>query len=233
MDPLELVATIVTAAIEFPAAGQAGGGAPERASAREFASAMRADINITALQPASRKWQIVTARFAGDPEVRAGLAPLGSMRRDPPAAGPGLGEEMRQLMAQGAVHFRFAVHAETTVQEYARAPIFGAARRGPQPGGPFYHDPRGQSRRALLEEKITRQSLERRIATGRSRGEGRGERKFELAKRQHGAPVRSARGHCGAARCVQPRPRFVRFRERWFLCLTKSEWLRRRDRGRG
>jgi hypothetical protein len=49
------------------------------------------------------------ARFAPDSKVTAGLLPFGSVRRDPAPASARLGEQMSQLVPQGAFNLRHVV----------------------------------------------------------------------------------------------------------------------------
>ncbi len=76
----------------------------------------------------------MAARFVRDPEIGAGPAPFGSMRREASAAGPGLGEKMCQLVAQGPVNFRFAMRGETAIEQDARPAVLGPTGRGAEPG---------------------------------------------------------------------------------------------------
>ena len=127
-------------------------------------------------QPAGRKGEIVTTGFVRDAEIGTGTAPLRPMGREAAAAGSKLSEKMGQLVAQGAIHFRLSMRAEAAIEQDARGSIFGSARRGAQAGRPFDYDTRGEIGRALLLKKLARQRFKRRIATGRTRREGRGER---------------------------------------------------------
>ena len=74
----------------------------------------------------------MTALFIRDAEVGAGTSPFDSMRREPPAPGARLSEEMRQFVAQGAVDLGFAVRAQPAIKQDARDSIFGPARGGAQ-----------------------------------------------------------------------------------------------------
>ncbi len=114
---LKLKAPVEAAAVEVAAAGEAGGGAPERAGAGKLAPAMRAEVKIAARPPGGGEGKIVTALFIRDPEIGAGAAPFHSMRRESPAPGAGLREEMRQFVAQSAIDLRFAMRAKTAIEQ--------------------------------------------------------------------------------------------------------------------
>ena len=137
---------------------------------------MRAEIQVTARLPMDGKGQSVAARFIGDPEIGAGPAPFRSVRRDAAAAGAKLREEMRQLVAQGAVDLapRHAAQSRqlsrTREARYSARPA--AVRRRPD------HSTTTRAASvsgALLEKKLARELLERRIAPGRTRRERRSE----------------------------------------------------------
>ncbi len=82
--------------------------------------AMRTGVKITALLAANGEGEIMAARFPGDPKVGAGATPFRSVGCDPAAASAGLGEEVGQLMAQGAIDFRLAVRGEAAIEQNAR-----------------------------------------------------------------------------------------------------------------
>ena len=169
----ELEAAVVAAAIEGPATGETGGGAPQWAGARKVALAMGTGVKITAPLPPEREGQIVTTRFAPNPQIDAGPPPFHPMWRDPPATGAKLREQVRQLMAQGPVNLSLAVSSETAVEQNACGTVFRAAGGGAKTSRPFNTNLRGQSGRALLEEEVAGQGFERRIAAGRLFNNGR------------------------------------------------------------
>ena len=72
----------------------------------------------------------MTARFTLDPQISAGAAPFGPVRCNPATTGASLRQEMRQLVTKGAIDFRCAVLAQTTIEEDTRAARFSAAGRG-------------------------------------------------------------------------------------------------------
>jgi hypothetical protein len=73
----------------------------------------------------------MAARFARDAEVGASTAPFRAVRRDTATPRAEGGEQMRELMAQGAIDFRCAVRAEPAIQEHTRRKIFSATGRAP------------------------------------------------------------------------------------------------------
>jgi hypothetical protein len=60
----------------------------------------------------------MAACFAGDAKIGAGAAPFRTMRRDPPAAGAELREQMRQLVTQGAIDLGFAMKMQTSIKQH-------------------------------------------------------------------------------------------------------------------
>lgn len=61
-----------------------------------------ADINMVALQLASLEREIMAGKFSRDPEVRAGHLPLLAVWFDAPSGTTFVGDEVRELMFQGA-----------------------------------------------------------------------------------------------------------------------------------
>lgn len=59
----------------------------------------------------ARQREIVAALFVGQPEVAAGARPLGSVRCDAAASGAVMREEVREFVAERAVHFAVAKFA--------------------------------------------------------------------------------------------------------------------------
>jgi hypothetical protein len=169
----EFEASVIPTAIEGPAAGEAGGGAPQWTRAREIALTMGAGVEITTSLTAKREGQIVTTRFAANPQIDAGPPPFDPVRREAPATGAKLRKQVRQLMAEGPVNLSLAVSAEAAVEKNAVAPTPRAAGGGAKTGRPFTADLRGQSGRAVLEEKVAGRSFEDRIAAGRLFSNGR------------------------------------------------------------
>jgi hypothetical protein len=170
---MEFEASVIATAIEGPAAVEAGGGVPQWTRAREIALTMGTGVEITAPQTAKRERQIVTARFAANPQIDAGSPPFDPVRRNAPATGAKLREQVRQLMAEGPVNLRLAVSAETAVEQNAGCTGFRAAGGGAKTSRPFNANLRGQSGRPMLEEKVTGRSFEDRIAAGRLLKNGR------------------------------------------------------------
>jgi len=116
LDKPELEAAVVATAVEGPTTGKAGGGSSQWAGACKVALATGAGVEVTAPLAPHREWQIVTTRFAANPQIDTGPTPLDPMRRDAAAAGAKLREQVRQLMAESPVDFSCAVSAETAVE---------------------------------------------------------------------------------------------------------------------
>ena len=94
----------------------------------------------------------MAARFACDAKVGAGPTPFRAVWGNPPAAGAKLRDEMRQLMAQGAIDLRLAKGAKTAIEQNTRAAVFRAPGGGAKPRRPFDADSPGQCGRAVLEQ---------------------------------------------------------------------------------
>jgi hypothetical protein len=167
LDQPELEAAVIATAIEGPATGQAGGGTPQWAGAWKVALAPGASVEITAPLAPKREGQIVTARFAANPQIDAGPPPFHPMGRNATAAGAKLREQVRQLMAEGSVNLSLAVSTKTAVEENPSSTVLRAAGGGAKTRRPFNPNLRGQSGRALLEEEVAGRGFERRIAAGR------------------------------------------------------------------
>ena len=75
-----------------------------------------------------RERQIVTARFAGDPEVAAGISPFLAVRRNATASFfSELREQMRELMPKRTFDFRVAEISQSRIQRNNVAPRISAA----------------------------------------------------------------------------------------------------------
>ena len=94
----------------------------------------------------------MTARFVRDPEVGAGAAPLGPVRCDATPARAKVREQMRQLVAQSAIHFRGTVRREPRIQEHDALSVVGAAGRAAQARRPCYLHVGREGLRAQLDE---------------------------------------------------------------------------------
>lgn len=111
----KLRALIEFSAIEFSAAIQAGDRAPDSTDPGKRFSAAGALVKVTAGAALHRKRQRMRARFVADPQITAGLAPFGTVRRETAAARAKLGEEMREFVAQGAIDFARVMFAQARV----------------------------------------------------------------------------------------------------------------------
>ncbi len=135
---------MIAAAIKGAATGQAGRGTPQRPGAREFPPAMRTAITIAARQAADGEGELMAARFPRDPEIGAGTPPIRSVRGEAAAAGAKLGQEMGQLVAQGAIDLGRAVGGQARIQKHPTAGKFGPAGGGTQAPRPFHLHASGQ-----------------------------------------------------------------------------------------
>ena len=136
-DTSKLEAPVVATAIEGPATGEAGGGAPEGADAWKVALAMGAGVKITAPLAAKRKREIVAPRFTLNTQMGAGPSPFRPVGRDATAASTKLRKEVRQLMAKSPVNLSLAVSGETAVEQNPCGPVFRAAGGGAKTSRPF------------------------------------------------------------------------------------------------
>ena len=106
-DEPELEAVVIATAIEGPATGEAGGGTPQWAGAWKVALAMGAGVEVTAPLAPKREGQIVTTRFAANPQIDTGPPPFrshaarcGGGRREIARAGaPTHGARVRSISA--------------------------------------------------------------------------------------------------------------------------------------
>ena len=103
-------------AVEFPTAIQAGHRPLDPPHAREFLPAARTAIEETPFPFLHRKREGVAACFIRDAEIAAGAAPFRTVRRNPPAAGAELGQQMGQLMSKSTVNFRAVMLAEPWIE---------------------------------------------------------------------------------------------------------------------
>ena len=142
-DTSKLEAPVVATAIEGPATGEAGGGAPERADARKVELAMGAGVKISTPLTAKREREIVAPRFTINSQIGAGPSPFHPVGRDATAAGTKLRKDVGQLMAKSPVNLNFTVSGETAVEQNACGPAFRAAGGGAKTSRPFNTNLRG------------------------------------------------------------------------------------------
>jgi hypothetical protein len=128
------------APVEFAAAIETRNRAFDPPRARKFLPAARTSIKETPGAALDRKRQGMTARFIGDAEIMAGLPPFRAMGRHATAAGAELREQMRELMAQGALDLGGVVFAQARIQRDKVAAEISAARGAEKPRIPLYPD---------------------------------------------------------------------------------------------
>ena len=103
-------------AIVFTAAIEAGDRAFEAPDAGKILAAPGTTIKERAGTLFDWERQGMAARFIGNAEVAAGFAPGRAVRRDASPTRPELGQQMRQLMAQGAIDLGRVVLAQAWIQ---------------------------------------------------------------------------------------------------------------------
>lgn len=109
----------------------------------------------------------MTASFIGDAELGAGVAPFLPVRRDPAPARARLREQVRQLVAQGAIDLIFTVSAKPAVEKDASVSGFRPAGGRTQASRPFHPDFSCQLARAVSKQEFTGERFQARIAAGR------------------------------------------------------------------
>src|SRR5258708_3174538 len=129
---------------------------------------MGAGVKVTAFLAANREREIVTTRFALDPKIGAGAAPLPPMRRHPPPPNASLGQEMRQLVPQRAVDLGLSKSDDPAVEQNPGAVKLRASCGGAQMRRPFDANFRSDFRRAICDEQAAREGFEPRITARRS-----------------------------------------------------------------
>jgi hypothetical protein len=85
------------------ATGQARNGAPDAPHSREIFFTVWALVKITSRPRSAGEGQIVTTPFSCNGEIRAGLAPFRTVRRNSPASHAELREDMSKFVAKRAI----------------------------------------------------------------------------------------------------------------------------------
>ena len=102
----------------------------------------------------------MSARLVGDSQVPAGLPPFGAVWRNPAAAGAELGEQMGQLMAQGAVDLRGVMLAQARIERDKFAAKIRAAGGAEKARVPFHLHRGREFRRVECLQQLSRFPLE-------------------------------------------------------------------------
>ena len=123
--------SVILAACMLAAAMQAGGGAAELAHALHRGVTGGTGVGQLALNFIARQRQAVLCLFTGDAEICTGLTPLAAMRLDALPTAAMVGDQMCQLMLQGALNLAFKF-AQLGVQLDGPARIARIARRAAQ-----------------------------------------------------------------------------------------------------
>lgn len=123
------------------------------------------------------------ARFAADPKVAAGFSPLGSMRRDPVAAGAELREQMSQLVPQSAFNLRRVMFAQAWIQRNELAAKISAARGAEKSRVPLHPHGAREFRGIKGLQHFPRLSLELEIAAEHDEHRAGRKGEIELFKR--------------------------------------------------
>lgn len=172
-------------AVKFSAAIQARHRAFDPADARKFLPAAGATIEKSPGPRANRKGQRMAARFLRDTEITACPAPLRAVRRDSPRTSAELREQMRELMAQGAIDLGSIVFPEPRVERDQVATRIGAAGRAEQASVPFHVDfPRELLGIERLQD-FARLCLERRVTSENDERARSWKNEVELSKQWH------------------------------------------------
>ena len=161
----ELRAFVELAAIKFPAAIEAGHGAPNSADARKIFSAAGALVKVASGPALHRERQRVGARFIANAQVPASFSPLDTMGRQPAPARAELGEEMRQLVPQSSFDFTGVVFAKTWIQGNHGAAEISPAGRAEKAGIPFDMNSAGQFRSVQRFQQFPRFRFQREVPT--------------------------------------------------------------------
>lgn len=90
----------------------------------------------------------MAAFFVSDSKLATRVAPLWTMRSNAPATGAKLGEQMCELVPEGALNLGRAMVVQARIEYDEVGTRFGAASRTAQSGIPFHCDGRGNSLRA-------------------------------------------------------------------------------------
>lgn len=142
----EFETTVVTSARMHAAAGKAGLRMPERPHTRDLPQAMRTMVEVPAGELSGRgERNRVASLFPGHSKVGAGLAPFGPMRIDAAPRMPGVRDEMREFVEEGACELLRECEQARIEKNESRARM-RHPRRGPQPGVPSEGKGRGEGR---------------------------------------------------------------------------------------
>ena len=151
----------------------------------QFHGAVRAAIDKTPGDFSPGQRQIVAALFVGQPEIPAGLLPLGAVRGDAAPSDPMVREQMGEFVAQGAVNFVGAKFVEARVERDQRFSGVGRARGAAHARIPSDLDAACQVVARQRSQEIARGFLKRDRAVVRSRGgRGRGGPAFHFGRLQ-------------------------------------------------
>jgi hypothetical protein len=185
----EAEAGVVASVIVFAAAGEAGFATAEGAHAGDFGAAGGADVEQFTGDSFAAEGELVAAGFVDQAQVGAGLFPFRTVGGDALEWKAGLGDEVGQLVPEGAINFSFANEGKRGVENDAMLGMGSEASGGPQSGRPPDSDPSTQLRAGRrLEEGIDAEFKEM-VATkasGRAGsgwfGGGEGEETHPLAR---------------------------------------------------
>ncbi len=174
----------------------------QRTDATDFDSAARTAVMVSAFDLTTGQGKIVATLLARDAEVRAGLLPFRTVRRNAAASGAMMCEQMRQLVQQRALNVGGRKIDEMRIQRHERLrreghPSCAAHSRIP----PDFNArsersalqlPQHRARTCLEVGRLaSRLGLRRSAAPGRRRGERRGNAggKFGEKIELHGTTV--------------------------------------------
>src|SRR4051812_8359637 len=142
------------------AASQAGGLPAQGAHAVQFLGASGTAIEMPSLHLAPRQRQGVAALLISQPEVTAGLLPLGAMCRNAPPPGPEMGQQMGEFMTQSAVHFVGTELPQAWIESDQRLAGQSRSRGAAHARIPTNTNPGGEGVALQVAEKMTGVSFE-------------------------------------------------------------------------
>ena len=119
------------------AAFKTGDAAFHRVHACECGAAFATGVKVFSLETDAFQREIVASGFVWDPQVAAGLAPLGAMGRNVPASGTMLGEKVSKLMTQGSLNFGRRDFDQFRIEGNRLGSPASEASGRPEPGFPF------------------------------------------------------------------------------------------------
>ena len=138
----------------------------QRANAFQFDLACRAAVAMTRRDLAAGQGKGMAAFLVHKAEINARSAPLGSVRCDAPTATPVMSEEVRQLVAKGAVDLCSTEFGKARIQRHQSFPREGIAGCGPHACIPADADLGREFGAAKRPQKLARRVGQLRVVIG-------------------------------------------------------------------